>query len=681
MEFAHVSIKGETSRTPRNYSARTVITTSAVVTLIFTAFFVCLRWTMNRSSPEPLCSGAGCEAYAQLLEEITNRSAEPCHDFHNYVCTRRRGNQPRSGREHALRAFRQHVVAAVESLRSSESPCPAALTAARLYKLCEDILLKKRTETEELKKLLEDVGSQWPNLDRKPDLLKLVVRLSVLARWDMPLQVIADMNEDGVIVIRIFPSRNFETVMKVRLQLARLQRYKSHYDLLRESFLAKGANTLPFEKLQVMENAAISSLKRYYYASPSHNLAQVELPKTSLLTPYLTTNAWNRTLTAVFGELAPSTILRVENWAFLKALFALKGRIGEQHASWFISWCAVMLISSMTNSEAILNAYGNLEQAMNAHRDSCFDMAHNAFGYAFYAPHVGELANPNARLEVSQMNARIRSTMGLIATGWILEDRVSAFQASDPQKLYQEVFKSSPLRLRAAFAPHPNMTGRLTVDWRLAMEALDSSVVGDVQPRFSRQDWHDLIVAADGSYQITLMPYSMEVPLYHVDAPLSLKYAGLGFQIATALSSMLFSKEAFGADKSRTDRFVSGARCLEADQAYRHRGVGDSYGQLLRLISLKACWTALNSARDTQYSASHSTLSGFSEAQAFFVLLCYMECGTWMGRQFCNELLRHSPEFARAYSCRKGDPMVACLVCTIPGERSYDSESADLCTN
>ncbi|XP_065292338.1 uncharacterized protein [Dermacentor albipictus] len=679
MELA-VSIKGETLRTPRSYSARAVITTSAVVTLICTAFFVSLRWTMSRSSPEPLCSGSGCEAYAQLLEEITNRSAEPCHDFHSYVCTRRRGNQPRSGREHALRAFREHVVAAAESLRSSESPSPAALSAARLYKLCQDILLKKRTETEELKKLLEDVGSEWPNMDRKPDLLKLVVRLSVLARWDMPLKVIADMNEDGVIVIRIFPSRNFETVMKVRLQLARLQRYKSHYVLLRDSLLAKGANRLPFEKLHVLEHAAISRLKRYYYASPRHNLAQVELPKASLLTPYLTTYAWNQTLTAVFGELTPRTILRVENWAFLKVLFELKGRIGEQNASWFISWCAVMLISSMTNSDAIMNAYNKLEHAMNAHRDLCFDMAHNAFGYAFYAPHVGELANPNARLEVSQINARIRSAMGLIATGWILEDRVSAFQASDPQKLYQEVFKSSPLRLRAAFGPHPNMTGRLTVDWRLAMEALDGSVVGDVQPRFSRQDWHDLIVAADGSYQITLMPYSMEFPLYHVDAPLSLKYAGLGFQIATALSSMLFSKEAFGADKSRSDRFVSGARCLEADQAYRHRGVGGSYGQLLQLISLKACWTALNSSRDTQDSAPQSTLSGLSEAQAFFVVLCYMECGTWMARQFCNELLRHSPEFARAYSCRRGDPMVACLVCSIPGEKSYDSEGADLCT-
>ncbi|KAH6948730.1 hypothetical protein HPB50_026031 [Hyalomma asiaticum] len=637
---------------------------------------------MSRSAPEPLCSGPGCEAYAQLLREITNRSAEPCHDFHGYVCTHRHDDQPRSGKEHALLAFRKHVVAAAaESLQSTEPPFPPALTAARFYKLCEDILFKKEAETEELKNLLEDVGSEWPNLDRKPDLLKLVVRLSVIARWDMPLQVIADTSEDGGVVIRIFPSKNFETVMKIRLQLARLHRYKVHYHLLRESFVQRNTNALPFEKLQALENVAISSLRRYLFSSHSHNVAQVEWPHTSLLTPYVSTEAWNRTLTDVFGELTSRTLLRVENLAFFKALFELKGRIGEQHASWFFSWCAVMLVSSVTNSDAIANAYSNFEEALNAHRDSCFDMAHDAFGYAFYAPHMGELANPNARLEVSQINSHIRSTMGLIAAGWVLEDRATAFKASDPQKLYQEVFKSSPLRLQSAFAPHPNMTGKLTVDWRLAMEALDGSVASEIQPRFSRREWHDLIVAADGSYQITLMPYSMEVPLYHVDAPLALKYAGLGFQIAIALSSMLFSKEAFGSDKSRTTRFVSGARCLEADQAFRHSIVGDSYGQLLQLISLKTCWEALNFARDPPNSAPQSTLSGFSEAQAFFVVWCYMECGTRVARQFCNELLRHSPEFSRAFSCSKGDPMVACLVCSIPGEKSYDSEISDLCAN
>ncbi|KAL1472539.1 hypothetical protein MTO96_022943 [Rhipicephalus appendiculatus] len=681
MEHAHVSIKGDTLRAPKNYGARTVITSSAVATLLCTAFFVCLRWNMGRSYPEPLCSGPGCEEYARLLEEITNRSVKPCHDFYGFVCTRRHGNQPRSGREYALRGFREHVVAAAASLPNTESPCPAALSAARLYKLCEDIVLKNKTETEELKKLLKDVGSEWPNLDMKPDLLKLVLRLSAIARWDMPLEVIADANDDGMVAIRIRPSKNFETVMKIRLQLARINKYKSHYYLLRESFHEEETRTLVFEKLQALENVVIPSLKRYFFAPSNHNYAQVELPNTSLLSPYLTADVWNQTLTAVFGELTSRTLVRVENWAFLKSLFELEGRIGEEYASWYISWCAVMLISSMTNSEAIKNAYTNFEQALNAHRDSCFDMAHNAFGYAFYAPHVGELVNPNARLEVSQINARIRSAMGLIAAGWVPEDSVSAIKASDPQKLYQEVFKSSPQRLRSAFAPHPNLTGTLTVDWRLAMEALDGSVASEIQPRFSRQEWQDLIVPANGSYQITLMPYSVELPLFHVDAPLSLKYAGLGFQIATTLSSMLFSKEAFGGDKSRSDRFVSGARCLEADQAFRHRGLGDSYGQLLQLISLKTCWTALSFARDTPDSVPQSTLSGFSDAQAFFVVWCYMECGTRMARQFCNELLRHSPEFARAFSCSKGDPMVACLACSIPGEKNYDPGSFDPCTN
>ncbi|KAK8779576.1 hypothetical protein V5799_019084 [Amblyomma americanum] len=552
METADVKIKGERNRSPRVNSGIGTLAVCVVITVACTALFVCLRWSASRIPPVALCSGAACEAYARLLGDITNRSVSPCHDFHDFVCTRRRSGQPRSGREHAVRAFRKHAVAAAEALvRTGDAASPAALAAAQFYKSCEDIIVGKKVETEQLRTLLADVGSEWPNLDRNPDLLNLVVRLSAQARWDMPLQVIVDVDEDGATVVQISPSKNFETVMKIRARLAQLQRYESHYNLLRDSLLPKGTESLSFDGLLEIEKSAVSSLKISYLASPSKHSVEVDLSNVSTVTPFLPTDHWNRTLSAAFGELSPGTRLRIENLAFLKALFALNGKIGERYSSWFISWCAVMLISSMTNADAITNAHSSFDEALEAHRNSCFDMAHSGFGYAFYAPHVEDLVNPNVRMDVAQMNSRVRSAMGLIATGWVQQDRLTPFLASDPQKLLEEVFRSSPLRLQAAFASYPKMTGSITVDWRLAMEGLDSSIGGDVRPRVAPHDWEDLLVATEGSYQVTLMPHAMEIPLYHVDAPLSLKYAGLGFQVAVALSSMLFSDGAFGTASPR----------------------------------------------------------------------------------------------------------------------------------
>ncbi|KAH9360584.1 hypothetical protein HPB48_012929 [Haemaphysalis longicornis] len=439
--------------------------------------------------------------------------------------------------------------------------------------------------------------------------------------------------------------------------------------------------------LEGLENTSLLTLRRTYVTPPALSSAEVELGNASLLSPHLSPERWNKTLAAALRQAAPAVRLHIENKAFFDALFGLIDVMGESKATWLVAWYTVVLISSITNSAAIANLHSHYDKAVEAHRDVCFNMAHDAFGYAFYGPHVDALVTPNVLQDVSQMSNHIRSTMGRMAirAGWVLEDRMASFETSDTQMLYQEVFKSSPLRLQAVFALYANMTSSLTVNWRLAMEGLQDNNVGDVRPDTSPEEWYNFARVATGSHQLTLMPYSMEIPLYHLDVPPSFKYAGLGFQIAAALSTVIFSDEAFDEGKNRRDQLVSVARCIEADQVYRQTDLGDHYGQLLQLIALKTAWRAMRSAQSSADDNSpdptpQRVLSGLSEAQAFFVLWCYMECGAWMAHQHCNELLRHSEEFSRAFGCRKGEPMAACMVCNlVPGERSYRGDEPNLC--
>ncbi|KAK8774243.1 hypothetical protein V5799_011224 [Amblyomma americanum] len=89
------------------------------------------------------------------------------------------------------------------------------------------------------------------------------------------------------------------------------------------------------------------------------------------------------------------------------------------------------------------------------------------------------------------------------------------------------------------------------------MEGLRSSVVGDVRPLLAPQERQELVVTAEGIYQVTLKPYTMTIALYRMETPLAIKYAGLYFLKIFPLSSMFFCDDAFGPSRARSDDFLS----------------------------------------------------------------------------------------------------------------------------
>ncbi|KAL3186385.1 hypothetical protein MRX96_028100 [Rhipicephalus microplus] len=155
--------------------------------------------------------------------------------------------------------------------------------------------------------------------------------------------------------------------------------------------------------------------------------------------------------------------------------------------------------------------------------------------------------------------------------------------------------------------------------------------------------------------QYPIKPAYLDVPWYALDAPRTVKLAGLGSRVAVQIFRELFSSKELCLGLKKSSEVLW--KCVvdrEGEDAERLQDARDDV--LVSILASGVLWPVLEDLM-TGSSSPSATIQSLSEIQLFFVVGCLLLCGKEHSEAECNLPLKDNVRFARAFYCRRGTPM------------------------
>ncbi|XP_065291073.2 neprilysin-11-like [Dermacentor albipictus] len=638
----------------------------------------------------PSCEDPSCWDFTTSLYRSLNYTASPCDNFYHFVCDGWKSSHgPNEFVFSELQAMVAH--AAVNSLlRVGHAPSlrqTAVQKAAVMFKTCVQVLMNRVDNTESLKSFLRSLDLLAPRPETL-DVLDVIVGLAL--DWNIPvflqMSVEHDTALDGMQTLYFSRSRH---LMDWFLRRSRMDGWALY------NYVVSCSQLVDYqfnpEALIFYENYIMSSLGTL--TETAHVTQTVKLAELENYTPGILSSEWLDVINRHLPEAAllkGSDTIRIADVGYFRVVSETildDRRRRNGHLLLYVAWFVIQFLGPFASLSLVTPSFASLKDARNYIFFRCFEELNHLMPYAFGAPFAVESVPVKARDDVLTMVLLVKNA---------LKDSFLTSKWMDNATRNIAILKLHTMRTIVAY---PDMVINSLDDY-YAYTPDSSSVFLDsrmrswyVTMRIRKDrlwkprtfDYDFRLTDVNAFYQpltnTMIIPAGIiNSPFYSAKYPISVNFGGLGHVIAHEIvhgfddDSIREPKNGLSRDWWTMDaraQYEQRVRCLKRmyfplglnmhdRSAIMSEDIADSVG----LAQAQKAYRSLR-PKNAVVSRDAPLMSRFTQDQAFYVMSCFKWCSNRReaGRGYsidelrCNVPLKNIPDFARAFSCRRNDPM------------------------
>ncbi|KAH7957189.1 hypothetical protein HPB52_015919 [Rhipicephalus sanguineus] len=609
-------------------------------------------WT---AAPSSVCNSAACSRLAALISEAANTSAQPCVDFHEYVC----GGWSHVARsltmaDYAREAFIANVTQRARSFPIPEVQQTSEEKAARYFSACDDIVSGPEDHLDDVKRLLLNGGIAWPDIGTNPDVLDAMFYMSLIARVPILLRLSLRGNGESK---AISISRAMPTFLAAR-RLERETRKATARKFFRTLYAAFSTNggagaDRRFAVLADQEDRLATSLNAALGDAKSSSATTSDIHHwAKMRSKQRWRAAFHKYWKIADNESVPVTI---ESRNYFWAVFAHYRRFGDAQTMDLFGWLCVRALFPFTNQNIVSSYYAS-PAVQSKHRTHCFHQTDKIMHYAFQSAIALDMTSGLLVDDVTLLVTRIlSSTDDTLTAGWLFFGECLIYDNSK-DKFLNTLAKYDTSYTTQAYASFPDMTSDPLVNWMEAANAAPSAFSHLLPAGELVLGQHVLVD------EPPIKPVYLDIPWYALDATRAVKLAGLGSRVAAKVFRELLSSNEMCLDLKKSAEVLW--KCVVAREQEDAELLDDARDDVLvSILSSGVLWPVLEDLTKDSSSAT-ANIQSLSEIQLFFVLGCLLLCGEEHSQAKCNLPLKDNVRFARAFSCRRGSPMYPKWTCS-----------------
>ncbi|KAH9376411.1 hypothetical protein HPB48_022090 [Haemaphysalis longicornis] len=600
------------------------------------------------------CTSPGCTEYAKVLSDTLDTTADPCHSFDSYVCAGWHAAHRFSVR---IRVISRALQGMIESVRKDTDLPPGNQSfhqkVSLFYLSCDDVRREGHNQVSLIREQLQSAGIVWPRLSGEPNVVRTLIYLSVELDWSVVLKV-SPLGHS----IRIDPAVSFWWALEENERRSETMRRRQSFDLLKAHFSIRSDEaSIGFKETDAVEQAFLPALA-FAYDAEDNTLEQ--LPSGSLRE-----SQWIRALADFNLPVVPE--FTTTNLGFVEAFLDLYERYGEAETHLFISWMAVRYAGMFANSELISNHYdsGNPNIIRYRHGRWCYTLAYEYIGDLLFAPYNAHVYKATVRRDVERLVRSVRSELaGRLSTkAPYAADSSLTIKWSSMDTVLSALSIGSPGSENSTALAHrlPNMTKSLVANWRAMWKALGSRYERIFFRTFGRGQEFSFAAYSASRGDFVLAPHVLTFPIYDIGLVDAVKYGAFGGMVATESSNLAFAHYYKNTN-------VTNVTLSAVEDALKCANRSSSQLELSDIVtSIAALDIATTAFRDHGSQLAIKDANYLTPMQLLFVSWCYLRCP---GRSEalsdgCDGIVRHIPEFSRAFKCNIGTPLNPPDKCTL----------------
>ncbi|KAH6929351.1 hypothetical protein HPB50_026833 [Hyalomma asiaticum] len=661
--------------------------------LLFVTLFLLALFVKKRIGLEPFsrCTSEACRHHAQILLDALNMSADPCKDFHAFVCgswerrlTEGPANTAPVYQDRLMVAFAERAIAELESDlhklegRASEDANGTAYLAAQFFRSCNRSdgsgaasLATPTTSKAKLQRFRElrmKMRLPWPEHMPPATMEPLDVMLDLAVNWNENFLFDAQLVNVSGRPITLFLTRGKPMTSWVHYEEpdnydGHVQAYVEYMGLSR----AAGGQEADPHLLRNLTRDMLSVKRGVGKGEPNQTWFRLDLFENP--TPWVEAGVWLSLLNKHFSpDLSWSSDhwVVVEDYGLVEGIQRLLGKYSKRQFLIGLSWLFVQthlwVILDLPKLRFRSEASEDVMFFSTLKKYSCLEYVQSRFGSLLP---FGETIGALTPILPAIFGDVVHSAASLVdQLRWIGDARHAARQktnylASSPLPLGAFL---DPERREQVFASFPRMGADFAANfveasyWFQAMRK-DRNRLGLYGRRISSGYVRPFYIYALNSVRFPMTLF--QPPLYYNSSGMSVLNAGAGSALAREVARAFDFKGVALDEEGRGAPWWGPNR----SRVYRDRLACDMNAsecctpvQLFPSVpGLEIAFNAFRNPRDQRLPG----LEKYTHDQLFFINYCYVQCADSRATYGagCNVPLRNFEPFAKAFKCDRGTRM------------------------
>ncbi|XP_064472695.1 neprilysin-1-like [Ornithodoros turicata] len=635
----------------------------------------------------PTCDTPSCWNIKSVLARSLNYSTSPCNNFYHFVCDGWKANSPKHELVFSEVQTRVARSAMDTLLRIRHVPArqqTAVQKAAAMFRTCIDILRTGEDHRPSIKNFLRTLGLLDINRSAV-DVLDLVVDLAL--NWNVPVlfEVSIDSDLRDVYKFTLHMKRN-----RYLMEWVHRRKFMNGGTLYKymESLSDIIGRNVSLESLILLEHNVVIML-----GAVTDTVRSANSVKVSDLEQYTPGIHWEEWTTAFnhhlpeSGQVLGSDVIRITDQDYFRGVAAiiLDDRRRRHDLINFVVWFVVQFLAPFVSLQLMYTSFNSRARARNFVTNVCYREVNQILPYAFGAPFVVQSVPLEVRKDVRRMVQQVKEALEVSFQESRWMDNATRDTAihklhsmhvfvaypdnilSSLDEMYSIVPDAGPVflesRLKSWYVIMQNEKEKL---WKRQPESeiLAGYRLTDVNAYYWPQS-NSMIIPAG----------IINPPFYMPREPDSVNFGGLGHIVAHEIVHGFDVESSFrDATGERRDWW---SKTTRLQYKKRVTCLKDMYDSLLFPLHRKSHAVSENIADSVglaqAYKAYESVagddakggIMGFTAEQAFYITSCFKWCsnrdkpgpGYSPEELRCNVPLQNIPNFAKAFGCRRNDPM------------------------
>ncbi|XP_050039663.2 membrane metallo-endopeptidase-like 1 [Dermacentor andersoni] len=624
------------------------------------------------TAPSLVCTSPSCEQFSSIFQDALSYDQEPCSDFYQFVCKRWSLRLPH---EYTVKAEHRHRIVALMSRVLDELPhsvatSPSEAKAVDLYWTC----MQPKRNVEALREFMRIEGVTLDDDDESGEHpLKHIVHLNV----HYGFETIFNVGRGRSDAVAQCSGANWTFVFEkvdVHTHAPFIEDLTGSAHFIKRAFELVKGKEIPAAVLRdiIRVDAFLVSLLHRFTWLPVRRAFQ--LGKGGFF-------AANVTVADMFLYLGETLDIQfdVEDCIVVASIHIIQlveeilSKFSTTQLNRYVQWSVLRRIVPI--------AEPTLLEPMELRHYYCYTTLERLLRYALsrrFLDSVGAAGGAATREASAMINIILRSTLSLVdASSWMsVSQKISIRLALTKKARVTDYHLSQELDCLQDYSENITSANALLA-WATAASTIRSCQLNRTSPSHALPMSTEVTFSSEG-HTLSVPEALLMPPFFGSDGLPGINYGALGLAASSALMGLLelhlSGDRQYSGDSDGEGGFGSRLECLK--KAYQEDMRVDR-GTLNKMAALRDFVGLLPAYRAFVSSASAQRLKGLgwmSEEQLFFVAFCYQQCENVgdertskalpVAAYRCNVPLRHTPQFADAFNCSLGSPMVSPERCT-----------------
>ncbi|XP_077551752.1 neprilysin-11-like [Haemaphysalis longicornis] len=638
--------------TQRKRNQERPIVLSSVTVIMITASVIIAKELLAQEPPPAysVCVSPVCRAYSVHLRLSLSANVSPCESFTSFVCGDWRRRNRLSVHDEVAKDVLANMSRVMEVGRFVLDDNSAYRRAAHVFRACQSLLQGARDDLAAVKEALLEAGIVWPAVGSNADVRHSLMYSALELGWDPIFRFVPGGNASRRVVL-IMPGTSFPLVQPRRRSLNASENRMKYFDELRSSFRLKkqepAEQEATFQEIVELEERIVWSMEQSLVMSSKSPVLVNEM----LEAKGGGLELWRSAIGKIQQNDSYAADFTASRPQYLETFLDFWQKLGDQKTHLFVSWCTVQVAALYANVQLVLNYYDSPLEAATVHRGLfCLSRAFLLSPYGLFANYIHDSQTRTAQAVAADMAVAVRKAF---------VDSLSAVDVSEnstrangnwsvPTVSFQ--FFNGTFEDTACDALD-KMSDSFFENWSQSSLVNVSAETLDVARAIYSLEY--VVPSHEGPL---VMPYALSFPLFDAVLVAAVNYGALGTEYGRALAE-LFVASSKAAAGPWTPRLNSFQRCLERTTSLPP---ADVLAVAADALGAAASFDAFKLASSAGSEHRLVGLGNYTEAQLFFMSLCFARCrgsSEPVDYALCDRALRHVRGFAASFNCSPGTPM------------------------